>query len=243
MKTEAFQLKDKVILVTGASGDIGRQVAITISEAGANVILTGRDKEQLTKTMNMLIGEGHKMIVSDLTSEEDINVLAQQCTGLNGVVHSAGMAEFYPTKFINRKKIDNTFIINFYAPVLLMTALFKHKKIKEEASIVFISSFSSNYPFTNGALYSSSKAALESYSKVLASEHRKIKLRSNSVAPAMIKTKILESAKIFAETISTNLDEVESQYLLGYGEPVDVANIILFLLSDASKWVTGQKIT
>lgn len=242
MNLNQFSLKDKTILITGASGDLGRRTAITLSDAGAKIIITGRDALKLKETLDQLIGDGHSMIVADLTEEDSITKLAQSCTDMHGVVHSAGMVEMFPTKFLNRKKINNTFEINFIAPILLMTALFRYKKIKKQASIVFVSSLASEHPYASGAMYAASKAALEAYSKVLAAEHINIYLRSNAIAPAIIKSSLFEGTKTFVKTIRRDTDEHEKDYLFGYGEPSDVANLILFLISDASKWITGQTI-
>ena len=134
MSLERFFLKNKTILVTGASGGIGRQVAITITEAGGNVIITGRDEIKLNETFNLLLNKGNKMIPIELTKDSEIGKLIQFCPPLDGVIHSAGIADLYPTKFINKKKIDETFSINYFAPMLLMAGLFQAKKINNKAS-------------------------------------------------------------------------------------------------------------
>jgi len=242
MSLEQFTLKNKTILITGASGGIGKQTAITISEAGAKVIVTGRNEENLLKTYHALIGNNHQYIVADLCNEDEIQDLAQQINAVDGVVHGAGIVEHFPTKFINRKKINNTFDVNFVAPVLLMTALFRYKKIKKNSSIVFISSRAGEFPYTSGALYSASKIALESYSKTLSVEHIGIKMRSNAIAPAIVKSEMLNRTVELLNSLNSKAEIEKSSYLFGYGEPLDVANIILFLLSDASKWITGQTI-
>ncbi|MFN8284400.1 MAG: SDR family oxidoreductase [Chitinophagales bacterium] len=242
MALEQFNLTNKTILITGASGDLGRQTAITASEAGAHVIITGRDESKLKQTLNLLTGDKHQIIIADLSNEDEIAKLAQQINSVDGIVHSAGKAEFFPTKFIDRKRITATYEVNFFAPVLLMTSLFKYKKINKKCSVVFLSSFSGLHPFSNGALYCSSKAAIECYSKVLAVEHIKLQLRSNTIAPAMVRTKLLEESEALAALTNANTKQIEEKYLLGYGEPIDVANLIIFLLSDASKWMTGQNI-
>ncbi len=240
MISDKLSLNGKTILVTGATGDIGRQIAITLSEHGATMIITGRNEEKLKQTNSLLHGNNHTLIIADLTIENDINELAEKCFKLDGIVYSAAVIDMFPTKFINRKRIETTFLTNFYGPVLLMTALFKYKKINTEASITFISSFASKYPYTTGALYSASKSAIESYSKVLTAEHRNIKLRSNCVSPAIIQSKVFEDTKTFIDSISSKTNEIEKKYLLGFGSPEDVSNLVLFLQSNASKWITGQ---
>lgn len=233
-------LSGKTILLTGASGGIGQQTAITISQAGGTLILTGRNHQKLETTLAKLDGVGHQIIIADLTAEEDIKLLAANCPPVDGVVHGAGIVEVFPTRFINKQKIDTTFSINFYAPVLIMTALFRHKKINKNSSIVFISSLSSSRPYNSSSLYAASKSALETYCKALAGENKDIGLRANSISPGVIKTDMYEQMKQLhsAEAVENH----EKYYLLGYGEPIDVANFILFLLSNASKWMTGQTI-
>ena len=105
---------------------------------------------------------------------------------------------------------------------------------------VFISSISAQHPHKGGATYSSSKAALESFSKVVAMEYSHRRIRSNVVSPAMVKTPLYEKAAEDAshESMQAHVDK----YPLGIGDPEDVANAIIYLLSDASRWVTGTKI-
>jgi NAD(P)-dependent dehydrogenase (short-subunit alcohol dehydrogenase family) len=239
-----FNLDGKTILVTGASSGIGKQTAINISAMGGKVVATGRSATKLAETLAVLSGEGHGMIVADLTSPTDVEMLMSKIDTVNGVVHSAGIVEPFPTRFINDEKINQTFSINYNAPVVLMSSLLRLRKLEMGASIVFISSFSAAYPYPTGGLYVSAKAALEAYSKVLSIENVKLGLRSNCVCPALVKTGIYYQT--FNSTVDSKAEEkmkrYESLYPLGIGQPSDVANTIIFLLSDASKWITGQSI-
>jgi len=241
---QQFNLDGKTILVTGASSGIGRQTAISISAMGGKIVATGKTESKLKETMGSLSGEGHSMVVADLTNPGDIEALLSKIEKVSGVVHSAGIVEPFPTRFINKEKIDHTFAINYTAPAVLMSSLLRGRKLDNPSSIVFISSFSSAYPYPTGAMYVSTKAALEAYSKVLAIENFKSGLRSNCVCPALVRT------GIFNQTFNTEVDpkadermkRYESLYPHGIGETTDVANAIIFLLSDASKWITGQSI-
>lgn len=243
MHTDRFSLTGKKVLVTGASGGIGRQTAIAASAGGAQLILSGRDEQRLQETMDMLTGDGHQMLVADLRSEAEVLALAEACPMLNGVAHCAGTVESFPVKYISENKIDELFAVNFKAPVLLNGALLRKKKLAEHASVVFLSSFSSEHPYPGGSLYAAGKAALEAYSKVLAVEQAAKGLRSNCVAPALVRTRVFDQT--FQKDLGKEEEAVrqyESFYLHGIGMPSDVADIILFLLSDAARWITGQRI-
>lgn len=240
MNKTAFYLNDKTILVTGASSGIGRQTAINIAKLGGTLIITGRNETALKETFSLLEGEGHIMLTADLTDEKQIETISSKTPKLNGIVLNAGVSVPFPIKYLTNKKIEQTFSINFNATVLLMATLLRKKAIKNEASIVFVSSISANFPSKGGAMYGSSKAAIENFSKVLALELSHQKIRSNCVAPGMVKTKIYDNVE---NVISKEaMDKHIAQYPLGVGFPEDVANSIIFLLSPASRWITGSSI-
>jgi NAD(P)-dependent dehydrogenase (short-subunit alcohol dehydrogenase family) len=234
-----FSLKDKTILVTGASSGIGRQIAISVNQAGADVIINGRDKERLEQTFLKLNGKNNLKFEADLADEPSINELVSKLPNINGVVHAAGILEPFPVRFIGRKQIDHMFTINYFAPVLLISKLLKQKKIIDGASLIFITSVSgSSKPYFGGALYASSKAALEAFSRSVALEHCSQKIRANCISPAIVITPIFDEY-IGGIVNKDNFEEHEKKYPLGFGTPADIANAAIYLLSDASKWVTG----
>jgi len=232
-----IELKNKTILVTGATSGIGRATAILCDQLGANVIITGRSVEELNKTKAVLKNktEAH---TADLSNEEEINQLITKLPIINGFVHCAGIISPLPIKFLKAKHIDEIFKINFSSAVLISSGLLSAKKLTEGASVVFISSVSAEHPYTGGSLYTSSKAALESFAKGLALETSSKKIRVNTISPALVRTKIWDQAEqIYSKE---KVSEIESRYPLGIGEPIDVANTAAFLLSAASKWITGS---
>lgn len=236
-----FHLNNKTILITGSSSGIGQQTAVNISKMGGTLILTGRNSENLNHTLSLLEGSGHQIISADLLKENERSQLIEQLPMLDGIVHSAGTVNPYPIKFIDQNKINETLNINYEIPVLLMAGIMRKKKINSKASVVFLSSISGQHPHKGGALYASSKAALEAFSKTLALEGFLQGMRSNCVSPAMVKTPMYEVA---VQGMSKEMmDEHVKQYPLGVGYPEDVANAIIFLLSDASRWITGINIT
>jgi NAD(P)-dependent dehydrogenase (short-subunit alcohol dehydrogenase family) len=236
-----FDLTGKSILVTGASSGLGRQCAITASNHGASVIITGRNQQRLLETYEQLSGSGHHWLLADLTIEMDIDTLVRQLPQLNGVVYSTGISDLSPARYIKAEDIAKTFDISFNASVLLTSQLLAKKKLEKNAcSLVFISTISTRYPFVGGAMYISAKAALESYAKVLALELAPKGIRSNSISPAFVRTPMLDDT---AEKYSNEaVKKIEEQQLLGLGEPEDVANTVVFFLSDAARWITASNL-
>lgn len=236
----AFDLTGKKILVTGASSGLGRQAAITCSHYGAQVFLTGRNRGRLQETIDMLEGQGHAVILADLASDDDIEELAASLPKLNGVVYSVGITSILPTGFIDRQKLDDVFRVNFDAVVLLNERLLRLKKFeRDNCSLVWLSSISTQYPFIGGGLYVSTKAAIEGYSRVFAVEAAKKGIRSNCLRPGYIKTPMTNATE---EISSGVVDRIEERQPLGLGTPEDVANAIVFYLSDASRWITGTNL-
>lgn len=236
-----FHLHNKTILITGASSGIGKQVAISCSAMGAKVVITGRDEKRLAETYSLLQGTGHSQFICDLTDESQRNQMPDKIPSMDGFVHSAGAVLPVPIKFIAEKHLRQVMNINFESAVLLVAGLLKNKKLNDKASLVFFSSISVNYPYAGGALYTASKGAIEAYSKNLAIEILPKKMRSNVIVPAMVKTPLYEETK--NQSMYRSPEEYESKYPLGLGEPEDIANAVIYLLSDASKWVTGINLT
>jgi len=233
-----FTLNDKTILVTGASAGIGKQIAISASEMGAKLILTGRSTEKLEATLGLLKGEGHKLVAADLNEENAINTLIDNCSGINGVVHSAGILKTLPFKFSNQAELQKIMRVNFEAPFVLTQQLLKNKKITAGSSIVFISSLSGAGTVASGiSMYSASKGAINASVKVMALELAFQKIRVNSICPGMVMTEMnSENNTLTPEQL---LEDEKRNYPLGYGRSEDVANAVIFLLSDGSKWMTG----
>lgn len=237
-----FSLKNKTILVTGASSGIGRSCSILLSELGAQLIICGRNQERLVETLNLLNNkEVHSIYIGDLTNETEIETLVEKVDVLNGIVLAAGITKTLPFKFLNERELSNIMNTNFQAPVILCQKLAKKKKIKNNSSIVFISSIAGNVIGNKGnGAYAASKAALNGICKVMAIELASQKIRTNCVSPGMVKTPM--TANGFSSVSKEQLELNEKLYPLGYGEPEDVACSVAFLLTDASKWITGTSL-
>jgi len=137
-----FSLEGKTILITGASSGIGRGIAVECSKMGANVVITGRNKQRLNETYLSLNGNNHIQIIADLSKNDDLNYLVEQCPQLDGFVSNAGIPKLMIVKFIQKESLEEIIGINTIAPILLTSALIKKKKVIKGGSIVFISSIS-----------------------------------------------------------------------------------------------------
>ena len=240
MSYNPFLLKDKSILVTGASSGIGQETAIQCSKMGARVIITARNEERLKDTLSQLEGDDHQMIMAELTNQEDVERLVGEVSELQGLVLCAGKGMTSPFPFSTKDKYDEIFNINFFAPVELLRLLVKKKKLEKESSVVFVSSIGGVKSFQLGnGVYGASKAAINSTMEFCAKELAAKKIRVNSVNPGMVNTNLIKGGAISEEQHKLDMEKYP---LKRYGEPKDIAFGIIYLLSNASSWVTGHSL-
>lgn len=235
-----FSLEGKTILVTGASSGIGRGIAIECSKMGAKVVVNGRNEQRLNETLEKLEGEGHIALRADLSKQEDIDALVAQCPELNGIVHSAGIPKICAVKHISRDLLEEIVNTNEIAPILLTSGLLKKKKIQKGSSIVFIASMSGVFIANTGeAPYDATKGALAGFTKSAALELATQGTRVNTICPGLVPTSILGlSNEMFSE--EQLKETMYGRYpLKRVGKPEDIADGAVYLLSDASSWVTG----
>ena len=237
MEYNPFTLKGKTILVTGASSGIGQATAIECAQMGAEVVITGRDTERLQATAD-LVGTPKVLIAADLTNQEDVERLVAALPPLDGAVLCAGNSTTLPLQFGSREKFDEMFNVNFFAPVELLRLMYKKKVLQKGASVVLIASIGGTHSFMPGnGVYGASKAALNSLMKYAAREYASRKIRVNSICPGMVDTPLIHRGTITEEQLA----EDAKRYPLGrYGKPDDIANGAVYLLSDASSWLTGH---
>jgi NAD(P)-dependent dehydrogenase (short-subunit alcohol dehydrogenase family) len=235
-----FSLEEKTILVTGASSGIGRGIAIECSKMGAKLVINGRNLERLKETFSALEGGGHIYFQADLSKQEEIEKLVNEIPKLNGCVHSAGIPKLCAAKFLDRSTIEEILNINTIAPILLTSLLVKKKKMMAKSSIVFISSISGVLTANTGeSAYSTTKAAISGFVKGAALEFAVQGTRVNSINPALVPTHILElSNSVFSS--EQLMETMSKKYpLKRFGTPEDIAHGAIYLLSDASSWITG----
>lgn len=237
-----MDLSGKNIMVTGASSGIGKGIAILLSKLGANVIIVARNEERLKETYNELEPGNHSYYLLDLNNldaiESMIDNVCHNGLKLNGLVHSAGISQTMPLQYLKLSDLGNIMSVNFFSFIELVKHFSKRKNNDNGGSVVAISSISSKVGARGLTAYCASKGALESAIRSMALDLTPKKIRINSVAPGMIETQIYDGLR----ELVNNKDfeaELKKRQVLGVGKPEDVAHATAFLLSDASKFITG----
>lgn len=240
-----FSLKDKNILITGASSGIGRSCSVECSKSGASLILIARNEEELQKTVSMLAPETKvETIIADIAQCENLEELIAQKVSemgkISGFIHCAGVEKTLPLKKHTPQLYHDIFAVNVISGFEIAKILSLKKYKTETSSFVFISSVAGMVGEIGKAAYSSSKGAVISGARSMAMELSRSNVRVNSISPAVVNTPILE--KMFESIGEEAVEEIFKKHPLGIGKPEDVANACIFLLSDAARWITGSNL-
>lgn len=237
-----MSLEEKNIIITGAASGIGKETAILASKMGANLLLFDLNERELNETVS-LCGDKTMGIVCDITDAEKtkmyMNEYKKQKGKFHGLVHCAGIASVIPLRSLISSEYERVQKINTQAGLELAKIFSDRRFFDKEGncSIVFISSVYGVVGSACNVAYAASKAAILGITKALAVELASKNIRVNCVAPGFIKTNMADATKSkFDENYA---DTIEQMHLLGWGEAIDIAYAIVFLLSDASKWTTG----
>lgn len=240
-----FILENKNIIVTGASSGIGRQVAVSCSQMGARVVLIGRNRERLAETLSQMEGKGHQMVCYDLTDlkhqKELVADIVDQQGQVHGLVNCAGISTILPLKLMKAETIEGFFRTNVYAAIELTRQVLNVKNVSEEgASVIFFGSVMGVVGENAKSLYSMTKGALIAGARSLAIEYAPRKIRFNVVSPGVVETAINKFQPYLADPEKRKA--TAAMHPLGIGTTEDVANACVYLLSDASRWITGQNL-
>jgi NAD(P)-dependent dehydrogenase (short-subunit alcohol dehydrogenase family) len=237
---DVFSLQGKNVLITGASSGIGKEAAIVCGLAQAHVSIVGRNDQRLAETLTELGTQGvHQMIQADLSLGDDIDNIVEKSPVLEGLVLNAGVVKTAPVQFIKKEDLDYLFEVNIKSSIVLVQKLLKKKKLNKGASICFVSSIATRKATVGNAMYNATKGAVNAFTRSLALELAGKRIRVNAVLPGFVQTNIMADTALTEDDLNRHL----TNYPLGrFGVPKDVAYLVLYLLSDASGWMTGSLI-
>jgi NAD(P)-dependent dehydrogenase (short-subunit alcohol dehydrogenase family) len=239
LKSDALQ--GMTFLVTGASSGIGKATAILLSECGACVVVSGRDEARLNQTLSELKGEGHLVSVASLENADQttnwLKGVLGQSGPLAGVFHCAGMELIRPARMIKQAQLNDVLGSSLFAAFGIARAMSANSALVDGGSIVFMSSVAGSTGQVGMTAYSAAKAGIDGLVRSLACELASKKIRVNSIAAGAVHTAMHDRLTIGSGDEATLA--YSKSHLLGFGQAEDVAQAALYLLSPASRWVTG----
>ncbi len=239
-----LSLEGKNIVITGASSGIGAETALLCSEMGANVVMIARDEGRLNGILAKMKQGKHLYYSLDITSYAMISSVIEDCVSkigkIDGFIHSAGIENTIPINVIKQENYESTFSINLFSGLEFVKVLSKKKYRSEGLSIVFLASVMGVLGQKGKTAYCASKGAIVNSVKALSLELAEKNIRVNCISPAVVVTEMTK--KLFATLTEEGVNSIKKMHPLGLGRPQDIANAAVFLLSEASRWVTGSNL-
>jgi NAD(P)-dependent dehydrogenase (short-subunit alcohol dehydrogenase family) len=234
-------MEGRTILVTGASSGIGRATAVLIARCGGRLVLLGRDEARLTQTLKSLAPGDHRMAAGAMSdadaAAELVTSAAADAGGLDGAFHCAGVALVLPIRLSKSKHVTEVFGAAVHGAIGLARAVAKTGVLRDNGAILFMSSVAAQRGAGSMAVYSAAKAATDGMVKSLALEFAPRAIRVNALAAGGVETEMHD--RFLHSAPPRAIANYEAAHPLGFGQPEDVANVAAFLLSPASRWVTG----
>lgn len=241
-----FMLDDKVVAISGAASGIGRQCAVNCSKMGAKLVLLDLNEGGLIETMKLVERpEEHFFATVNLTDYEKVPEIIKagvdKVGRITGLLNCAGISTTLPINVAKPELLDKFFQVNVYTAYFLTQAVCKIGNFsKEGGSVVFFSSAAGQFGEAGKSIYGMTKGALYAGAKSLACELARRNIRVNTISPGVIVTPINQNLPHIADPEQRK--QTEALHLLGLGNPNDIANACIYLLSDASRWVTGSNL-
>ena len=238
-----LSFNEQKVLVTGASSGIGKAVTQLLNQQGVFVVLCGRNLEKLRSVQNSLENPSNTEIFAfDFENTSNFSNLLEDSVASSGVftgfVHCAGVDISKPYKLLKQEDFDLLYKLNITIPFNLSKQLANKKRFsKNGGSFVWIGSVMGQLGQKGKIAYTANKAAIEGLVKSYALELAPRKIRVNVVAPGIVKTPLTE--ELFSKLAEDQVSAIEKMHPLGFGKPNDVANLVGFLLSEESNWITG----
>jgi short-subunit dehydrogenase len=238
-----FDFTGKKIIIAGATSGMGKALAVKLSQQGAELSLIGRDLEKLKKIQSEIGACQSQVYVKDFSCpngfQDTLDSIISDGKKIDGLVYCAGITKILPLSFLSKKNMDESMTVNLYSFAELIGQLSK-KKYHNNASIVGISSIATLYPQKCQGVYVATKSAMNGMVTSMAMELAEKGMRINTVMPSSTRTKMYEDS--LDGKNPEEIKSIEGKQVLGVADPNDIADIIMFLLSDASKMITGRAI-
>ena len=234
-------LQGMTYLVTGASSGIGRATAILLSECGARVVVNGRNEERLNQTLSALKGDGHLQSIASLVDADQttewLKSLLNTSGSFAGIFHCAGMELIRPVRMIKQAQLTEVMGSSLFSAFGIARAMSAKNALLDGGSIVFMSSVAGSTGQVGMTAYSAAKAGIDGLVRSLACELATRNIRVNSIAAGAVHTAMHDRLTRGSGDEATTA--YEQSHLLGFGLPEDVAQAAVYLLSPASRWVSG----
>lgn len=245
MVKNPLSIEGKTVVITGGASGIGRQCAIDFSNVGANLVLLDINEEQLAVTKGLCNPEVkcgcYRCDLTDAESLEDIVKQAVAENGLiSGMLHCAGIEKTLPYNKLSAADYDRIYSVNVVGAMNLLKYLTKKNNRAENAKYVLIASITAVVGRPGVAAYAASKGAIVSVVKTLALEMASKGMTINCISPGTILTPLMQN--MMESLTEEQQAERKAGFPLGLGNPSDIANTAMFLLSDGARWITGQNI-
>ena len=231
-QTPALELAGSTALVTGATSGIGRATALALADAGATVIVHGRDTDRGVAVLEQieLTGGDGRMLTADLADPAEALRLADESGAVDILVNNAGFSWFGPSEDLDPATLDRLFVSNVESAYLLTAALAPGMVDRGHGAIVNLSSMAAAVGLAGGAAYSATKAALTAMTRAWAAEYSPQGVRVNAVAPG----------PIYTASDPVRIEALGNTTLLGRAaHPEDIAAMIEFLVSPRAQYITG----
>jgi NAD(P)-dependent dehydrogenase (short-subunit alcohol dehydrogenase family) len=246
--TGVFQsdmLAGKTILITGASSGIGKRTATALAQSGARLVLAGRDEQRLIETQQSLPGCDHVSVIADLNDADSaadfVKTTAKQHGIMSGIFHSAGLYAMMPSRTVKQKLIDSLYAASVWGAYGIARAASSKHVLADGGSFVIMSSVAGLRGHPATSVYGGAKAAIVGLVQPLAIEFAARGVRVNAIAAGIVESRMqLETLANLPPEVAV---ESQAQYPLGFGTMTDVAGVVVFLMSDAGRWITGTTVT